>query len=89
MKFRYIIFKVTLLWMGITFVACKEKVQPAAEVAKSEVVAPTEITLTKAQLDNAKLSFVQLHEKMLPVEVNLNAKVLTPASEKISVHVPM
>lgn len=89
MKFRYIIFKVTLLWMGITFVACKEKVQPAAEVAKSEVVAPTEITLTKAQLDNAKLSFVQLQEKMLPVEINLNGKVFTPASEKISVHVPM
>jgi cobalt-zinc-cadmium efflux system membrane fusion protein len=89
MKFRYIIFKMTLLWLGISITACKEKVQPSNEEASPEVVAPAEIELTGAQLANAKLSFTQLQEKMLPVEINLNGKVFTPASEKISVHVPM
>lgn len=89
MKFRYIIFKVTLLCIVLTFIACKEKGQPVSQEVKKEMGRAEEITLTKAQLDNAKLSFTQLQEKMLPVEINLNGKVFTPASEKISVHVPM
>ena len=70
MKFRYIIFKVTLLCIVLTFIACKEKGQPVSQEVKKEPGRAEEITLTKAQLDNAKLSFTQLQEKMLPVEIN-------------------
>lgn len=89
MNLKYICINIAFLVAITGFMACKQEQAPAAEEAKASAVVPDEITLTKAQLDNAKLGYTKLEEKMLPIEIKLNGRVFTPASEKISVHLPL
>jgi cobalt-zinc-cadmium efflux system membrane fusion protein len=76
-----------LIWI-LTVISCNQNVEDTAAEATSEN-SENEITLTEAQIKNAKISTSQLKEKEISTTIKLTGKIDVPPQNMVSVSMPL
>jgi cobalt-zinc-cadmium efflux system membrane fusion protein len=79
--------KILIISICVCLASCGQK--NAENIAQVQESNQTQITLTKAQLKNANLSFAKPQQKEMATVLKLNGKIDVPPQNMVSISVPM